>query len=120
MKKWMVGVAGAFFLSGAGLLWAQSSAAQGPTPTAASPSKAPSEKLASATLSVEGMTCASCTVTVRMVLKKLDGVKDAEVKLDEKRAVVRYDPAKVTPLQLAEAVSGAGYRANVVAAQHGS
>ena len=46
------------------------------------------------TLSVEGMTCASCSVAVKTVLKRLDGVKEAKVNLSEKNAVVEYEPAR--------------------------
>jgi Cu+-exporting ATPase len=80
--------------------------------------EAPAEKTASArtiALTVEGMTCASCSVAVRTALKKLDGVKDAKVSVSEKRAVVEYEPAKVTPQQLIDAVNKLGYRASLPA-----
>lgn len=65
------------------------------------------------TLSVEGMTCASCSVAVRTALKRLDGVRDARVSVEEKRAVVDYEPSKVTPQQMVDAVNRLGYRASV-------
>ena len=65
------------------------------------------------TLSVEGMTCASCSVAVRTVLKRLDGVKEAKVNLSEKNAVVEYEPAKVKPQQMVDAVNRLGYQANL-------
>jgi copper chaperone CopZ len=65
------------------------------------------------TLTVEGMTCASCAVAVRTALKNLDGVRDARVSVEEKRAVVDYDAAKVTPQQMVEAVNRLGYQASV-------
>ena len=64
-------------------------------------------------LTVEGMTCASCTVAVRTALKKLDGVKDAKVSVSEKRALVEYEPTKVTPQQMVDAVNRLGYRASL-------
>lgn len=82
--------------------------------------QAPAEKTASAqtvTLTVEGMTCASCSVAVRTALKKLDGVKDAKVSTSEKRAVVEYEAAKVTPQQMVDAVNKLGYRASLPAAK---
>jgi mercuric transport protein len=78
--------------------------------------QAPAEKTASAqtvTLTVEGMTCASCSVAVRTALKRLDGVRDAKVSVSEKRARVEYEPAKVTPQQLVDAVNKLGYRASL-------
>lgn len=68
------------------------------------------------TLSVEGMTCASCSVAVKSVLKRLDGVKEAKVNLSEKNAVVEYEPAKVKPHQMVDAVNRLGYQANLARA----
>lgn len=68
--------------------------------------------LASVTLSVAGMTCASCSVAVRTVLERLDGVREARVSVDEKRAVIDYEPAKVTPRQMVDAVNRLGYQAS--------
>ncbi len=60
-------------------------------------------------LDVKGMTCAACPVTVKTVLKKQPGVE--EVKMDAKKntADVRFDRAKVSPEQLARAVTEAGF-----------
>lgn len=78
--------------------------------------RAPAEKAASTqtvALTVEGMTCASCTVVVRAALMKLDGVKDARVSSSERRALVEYEPAKVTPQRLVDSVNWLGYRASL-------
>lgn len=56
------------------------------------------------TLQIEGMTCGACATSVKIVLGKLDGVSDAKVSFREKRAVVTYDPGKVTPEQMVEAI----------------
>lgn len=69
--------------------------------------------LASTTLRVDGMTCASCEVSIRVAAEKLDGVQAAEVDFETGSATVRYDPAKVTPTQIAETISGLGYPAAV-------
>lgn len=66
-------------------------------------------------LHVEGMTCPSCKVAVRTALKKLDGVKDARVDVAAKSATVEYDPTKVTPQQLVDAVNQLGYQASLPA-----
>lgn len=68
-----------------------------------------------ATLEIQGMTCGSCAASVRVVLKKIDGVSDAKVSFDEKKAVVTYDTAKVTPQKMADAVNAKlPYKAKVV------
>ncbi len=82
----------------------------GPCVAAAPAAKSGTE---SVTLALEGMTCGSCAVTIRVALKKLDGVKGAMVKVPDNQAVVDYDSAKVTPQQMVEAVVRAGYKAKV-------
>jgi len=69
--------------------------------------------VASVMLKVEGMTCASCALAIRTALKRLDGVRDARVSVEDKRAVVDYEPAKVTPQKMIEAINKLGYRASV-------
>ncbi len=71
---------------------------------------------ATVTLSVEGMTCASCSVAVKTVLKRLNGVKEAKVNLSEKNAVVEYEPAKVKPQQMVDPVNKLGYQASLTLA----
>ena len=53
-------------------------------------------------LHISKMTCATCTVTARVALKKLAGVHDATVTYSDSLGVVRYDPQRVTPSQIAE------------------
>jgi copper chaperone CopZ len=72
-----------------------------------------SPAVSTVTLTVEGMTCASCSVAGRTALKRLDGVRDARVSVEEKRAVVDYEPAKVTPQKMIDAVNALGYRASL-------
>ena len=67
------------------------------------------------TLHIEGMTCAGCETAVILVLKKTPGVISADVSYEEKRAVVKYDPAKITPQKIATAVADAlAYKVTVV------
>ncbi|MEE8273670.1 MAG: heavy metal translocating P-type ATPase [Alphaproteobacteria bacterium] len=73
---------------------------------------APSETrhgLATLTLRVDGMTCASCVARVERAIGKVPGVDRVSVNLASERAEVRYDPAWATPGALAEAIAGAGY-----------
>jgi mercuric ion binding protein len=61
------------------------------------------------TLDVQNMTCASCPLTVRQVLKRQQGVIDAKVDLRGASAEVTFDPAKIRAKQLAKVVSEAGF-----------
>jgi len=70
--------------------------------------------LASTTLHVEGMTCGSCAVTIRVAATKLDGVASVEVSYDKGTATVQYDPAKIEPAAIAKVISELGYKTSVV------
>lgn len=70
--------------------------------------------LAKATFDVKGMTCGGCVIGVRKVLTRLDGVTKADVSYERRRAVVTYDPAKVTVEQMIDAIKTLGYKAAVV------
>ena len=74
---------------------------------------------ATVALHVDGMTCASCSLTVRVTLERLDGVSAAVVSVKDKRAQVTYDPTKVTPKQMVDVVNSAGYLARVAAEREG-
>lgn len=66
--------------------------------------------------SVSGMTCGSCSTTARLALRRLAGVYSAAVSYDSANAVVRYDPRRVTPAQIAQHLERlTGYRATLLA-----
>lgn len=65
------------------------------------------------TLRIDGMTCGSCAAAVKVKLERLDGVREARVSFDEKRARVTYDARQVTPQRMIEAIEDLGYRARV-------
>lgn len=60
---------------------------------------------------VEGMTCSSCNVAVKLAAEKVNGVHQARASHGEKRAWVHYDPAKTNPEAIATAITGTGYKA---------
>ncbi len=65
------------------------------------------------TLSVPGMTCATCPITVKKALSKIEGVVEAEVIWEPKEALVTYDDTKTTPAALTKATENAGYRSTI-------
>ena len=65
-------------------------------------------------LTVEGMTCASCVSRVEKALKKLSGVQLASVNLATETATVYSIEGSVTSEQLMEAVQKVGYQASLV------
>lgn len=61
------------------------------------------------TLSIGGMSCASCVNTIEEVVGELDGVLSATVNLVTEKLTVRYDPQRVRVAQIKKAVVDAGY-----------
>ena len=61
------------------------------------------------TLSVPGMTCAACPITVKKALSKVAGVQNIDVIFQKREVVVTYDDAKTNVPALAEATKSAGY-----------
>ena len=58
---------------------------------------------------ISGMTCAMCTQTVSRSLGGLDGVSGVDVNLANETAVVDYDPDRVDPASMENAIKEAGY-----------
>ncbi len=61
------------------------------------------------TLSIGGMSCASCVNTVEEAVGELDGVLSASVNLVTEKLTVRYDPQRIRIAQIKKAVVDAGY-----------
>ena len=61
------------------------------------------------TLTVQGMTCATCVGRVEEALREIDGVLDVEVNLATNRATVTHPPGAVSQQALQEAITEAGY-----------
>lgn len=62
-------------------------------------------------LDIAGMRCGACAVGIELALAKKKGVKSAKVSLNERMAVVEYDPETVTASDISKAVSDIGYSA---------
>ncbi len=60
-------------------------------------------------LKIGGMSCASCSAAVEKALKDVPGVGDAVVNFATEKAVVTYDPSKVSDETLEQAVYDSGY-----------
>lgn len=61
------------------------------------------------TLSVPGMTCAACPITVKKALSRVEGVSKAEVTYETREAKVTFDDAKTSVQALTKATENAGY-----------
>ena len=65
-------------------------------------------------LVVSRMTCATCPITVKKALRKVDGVTKVDVSFEKKQAVVTYDDAKTNVERLIKATTNAGYPSTLV------
>ncbi len=65
------------------------------------------------TLSVPGMTCASCPITVKHALSKVEGVSKVDVGFEKREAVVTFDDTKASVQKLTKATADAGYPSSV-------
>lgn len=69
---------------------------------------------------VQGMTCASCEVSIKLALRKVNGVVDASADAEAGSASARFDPARTNGAALAAAITRLGYPATVRAAAGGN
>ena len=63
------------------------------------------------TLSVPGMTCAACPITVKKALTRVDGVQKVAVSYEKLEAVVTFDDVRTNVEALTKATENAGYPA---------
>ncbi|MFN3375006.1 MAG: mercury resistance system periplasmic binding protein MerP [Burkholderiaceae bacterium] len=68
------------------------------------------------TLSVPGMNCAACPITVNKALTKVPGVSKSDVNLDRREAKVTFDDTKTNVDALTRATKDAGYPSTVIGA----
>lgn len=61
------------------------------------------------TIKIKGMTCGGCVKSVTEVLKKVSGVENVNVSLEQNCAIVAYDPAQAQASQLLSAIEEAGF-----------
>ncbi|MGG0453133.1 heavy metal translocating P-type ATPase [Priestia megaterium] len=68
-----------------------------------------SDKQREATLQITGMTCAACSNRIEKGLKKIEGVKEANVNLALERSTIIFDPSKTSPQAFEEKIEKLGY-----------
>ena len=66
------------------------------------------------TLSIPGMTCGACPITVRTALKRVSGVEKVSIDEAQKLVTVTYDNSKTNAQALTLATKDAGYPSNVI------
>ncbi|MEH6562329.1 MAG: mercury resistance system periplasmic binding protein MerP [Marinobacter sp.] len=61
------------------------------------------------TLSVPGMTCSACPITVKAALNRVEGVSSVDIRYEERDATVIFDDVKTSVEALTQATTNAGY-----------
>ena len=77
--------------------------------------KAASATAKEACFHVEGMTCATCELTVKKAVGKLDGIYDVFASTQDKNAIVHYKPSQTNPEEIKNKIDSAGYKATAEA-----
>jgi len=60
-------------------------------------------------LSIPGMSCAACPVTIKIALNRVPGVTATTVNFDNRQAIVTFDDAKADVEALLRATAETGY-----------
>lgn len=100
---WTVTVLALLFLAFPYIPWGNVSAA----PASAG------DNLNQTTITVEGMTCASCNTGVEIAVNKLDGIHQVKADYENGTAFVEFDPNKVEVEDIVEAINNLGYTAKM-------
>jgi mercuric ion binding protein len=75
---------------------------------------ADSEDALKAIFSIDKMTCATCPITVRKAMQRVDGVEEVTVDLDSKTAIVVYDASLTDVEEIAASSSDVGFPATPI------
>lgn len=65
------------------------------------------------TVTVKGMTCASCSAAVERNISKADGVAKATVNLATEKLTVEYDSEKISIEDMASRIDKLGYKVEI-------
>lgn len=78
------------------------------------------EKISEVTIPVLGISCAACVASIEKTVKKIDGVKNANVNLSTKKATISYDSSKTKISEIKRAIVKAGYKPLEIETQENS
>ncbi len=111
MKKYTLGilVAGTLALGGLAVL-----STQMPSYAKDNSATATQAKQTKAQFAIENMTCATCPISVRTAMKRVDGVKSVDIDFSTKIATVVFDSSFTNAQSVADAATNVGYPASKI------
>jgi len=62
---------------------------------------------------VSGMTCASCATTLKIGVKKLDGIESVKASTDKGNAIISFNSTKTDEKKVKAAIDKTGYKATL-------
>ena len=65
------------------------------------------------TISISGMSCASCSQIIENILKKTVGIIDVNVNLATEKAYVTFDEEKISEKEIIALINSTGYKASL-------
>lgn len=60
---------------------------------------------------VQGMTCATCSITLKTAVKKLKGIHGVTASVEKKTAEVQFNSKETDEVQIKKAIDDIGYKA---------
>lgn len=73
-----------------------------------------SPNLQDCTYNVSGMTCPSCSLTLKTAVKKIKAVQNVKVEYDDKKAIVSYPKGSVESSEVISKIKDLGYEATLI------
>ena len=67
-----------------------------------------------ACFNVEGMTCTTCSLTIKIAVKKIDGIAKVDASFGSKNAVVSFDSGKTNTKEIKKKIDSTGYKATEI------
>ena len=62
---------------------------------------------------IQGMTCATCGITLKSAVKKLKGIAEVKASVEKKNAIVQYDKSLTNTDAIKKAIDDVGYKATI-------
>ncbi len=88
----------------------EASTTAAPASTVAATNRTDTDGTERAQIPITGMDCVACIVTIEKEVKRLPGIKRANVNYSTEKLYVEYKPDQVGTQQIVEAIKSAGYR----------